>query len=65
MCHVTIVEPVKLKNLLDFLFIEIVQNNKYKGIDIRPFSFFGQVLQPKMCLNDSHPFFHSFLEVKA
>ena len=55
MCHVTIVELIKLKILLDFLFIDIIQYKKYKIIDISQFSFFSQILGPKMGLNDPRP----------
>ena len=55
MCHVTIVEPIKLKILLDFLLIDIVQNEKNKIRDISQFSFFSQILGPKIGLNDPHP----------
>ena len=52
MCHVIIVELIKLKILLDFLFIDIIQYKKYKIIDISQFSFFNQILGPKMGLHD-------------
>jgi len=55
MCHVTIVELIKLKILLDFLFIDIIQYKKYKIIDISQFSFFGQSLGPKVGLNNPRP----------
>ena len=55
MCHVTIVELIKLKILLDFLFIDIIQHKKYKIIDISQFSFFSKILVPKMGLNDPRP----------
>ena len=41
MCHVTIVELIKLKILLDFLFIDIIQYKKYRIIKIKAnFSLF-------------------------
>ena len=55
MCHVTIVELIKLKILLECLFIDIIQYKKYKIIDISQFSFFSQNLGPNMGLNDPHP----------
>ena len=58
MCHVTIIEPIKLKNLLDFIFIDIIQYKKYKIIDINQFLFFSQILGRKMGLNDPSPFNH-------
>ena len=51
MCHVTTVELIKLKILLYFLFIDIIQYNKYNFIDISQFSFFSKILGPKMGLN--------------
>ena len=56
MGHVIIVELIKLKILLDFLFIDIIQYKKYIIIDISKFSFFSQVLGPKMGLNNPPPF---------
>ena len=55
MCHVTIVEQIKLKILLDFPFIDIIQYKKYKIIDISHFSFFIQIRGPKMGFNNPHP----------
>ena len=59
MCHVTIVELIKLKILLDFLLLDIIQYKKYKIIDMRQFSFFSKILGPKMGLNDPFPFLMS------
>ena len=45
MCHVTIVELIKLKILLDFLFIDIIQykkNNEIIGISQFLTKFLGQ-----------------------
>ena len=50
MCHVTIVELIKLKILLDFLFIDIIQYKKYKIIDISQFSFLAKFLGQKWAL---------------
>ena len=44
MRHVTIVELIKLKILLDFLFIDIIQYKKYQIIDISQFSFLAKFL---------------------
>ena len=55
MCHLTIVELMKLNILLDFLFIDIIQYKKFKIIDICKFSFFGQIFGPKKGLNDPRP----------
>ena len=52
MCYLSVVEPIKLKILLDFLFIDIIQNKKFKIIDISQFSFFSQILGPKSGLNE-------------
>ena len=52
MCHMTFVELLKLKILLDFLFTDIIQYQNYKTIDIGHFSFFIQILKPKTGLND-------------
>ena len=56
MCHVTIVELIKPKNMLDFLLIDIIQYEKYKIINISQFSFFSQILEPKMTPNNPRPF---------
>ena len=55
MCQVTLVELIKLKILLDFLFIDLIQYKKYKIINISPFSFFSRILGHKMGLNDHRP----------
>ena len=47
MCHVTIVELIKLKLLLDFLFIDTIEYKKYKIIDISQFSFLAKFLCQK------------------
>ena len=55
MCRVTFVELIKLKILLEFLLIDIIRYKNYKTIDISQFSFFRQILGPKMGLNDPLP----------
>ena len=52
MCYVTIV--IKLKVLLDFLFIDIIQYKKYQliEIEISQLSLFSQLFDPKMGPND-------------
>ena len=45
----------KTKNSVGFLFIDIIQYLKYEIIEISNFSFFSQILGPKMGFNDPHP----------
>ena len=50
MCHMTIVELIKLKIMLDFLLIDIIQYKKYTIIDISQFSFLAKFLGQKWVL---------------
>ena len=50
MCHVTVVEQIKLKIMLDFLFIDIIQYKKYIKKDISQFSFLAKFLGQKWAL---------------
>ena len=56
MSHVTIVELTKLKVLLDYLIIDIIQYKKIKIIDISQFSFFSRILGLKMGLKNPRSF---------